>query len=195
MVKDKKGEMMQAVGVILFFSIMAVISALVGYFIFVTGNNYVVVPLTNTTNHTNFDPMINTGIQHAAEEYQNTNLSIIDYGILFAMVIMTGSGLMISYHSRQLDYFSFLSLLTYGLMVLLFILSLIEIVTDWFYSLVINLFPSIVIDLPILNWFLANIGVYFLLLVGAMLLLNQLDFDLAVINRRKNKEFEDDEVV
>jgi hypothetical protein len=195
MINNKKGEMTQAIGVILMFSLFVIIFSLVAYFIFVAGNNYIAVPLTNITNVTNFDAMINTGIQAAGEEYQATNLDIIDYGIFAALVIMTCSGLMIAYYSRQLDYFSFLSMLTYGLMVLLFILGLIEIITDWFYDLIINLFPSLVIDLPILSWFLDNLGLYFLILVGTMFLINQIDFDLAVINKRKNKEFEEDEVV
>lgn len=197
---NKKSQITGAIGLIIIFAIMVVIAALLSYGIYVVGNNYVGVPLTNITNYTNFDPMINQGIEDAGTSYQNTNLDIIDYGSLGSIIILTLSGLMVAYKSRQLDYYSFLGVMTYGMMGILFILSLVEIVTDFFFNLIINLFPTLVIDLPITSLLLDNLGVYVLVLVSFMMLINQLDFDLAVITRRKDKEFEDynsgsDEVV
>ena len=89
-------------------------------------------------------------------------------------------------------------MLTYGLMFILFLLGMIEEYTSWFYDMLINLFPTMVIDLPVFNWFLSNIGIYVLVLTSIMLLINQLDFDFAVINRRKEKERDvltEDEVI
>ena len=197
---NKKSQITGAIGLIIVFAIMVVIAALLSYGIYVVGNNYVGVPLTNITNYTNFDPLINQGIEDAGTSYSNTNLDIIDYGSLGGIIILTLSGLMVAYKSRQLDYYSFLGVMTYGMMGILFILSLVEIVTDFFFNLIINLFPTLVIDLPITSWFLDNLGFYVLILVSFMILINQLDFDLAVITRRKDKEFEDydtgtDEVV
>lgn len=189
--------MLKAFGVVITFSLVSIIMIFMLYFIFILGNNYIAVPLTNITNVTNFDPMINTGIENAGLSYQSTNLQMIDWGFLFGLVVLTSTSLSLSYYSRNINYFSFLSILTYGLMFLMFIVSMIEITTDWFYSMLINLFPSMVVNLPIFSWFLSNMGIYLLSLMSIMLLLNQVDFDLAVIYRRKDKENDvfDDEVV
>ena len=195
-IKNSKG-MLKAFGVVVTFSLVSVMMIFILYLIFTLGNNYIAVPLINVTNVTNFDPMINAGIEQAGLSYQNTNLQMIDWGFFFGLVVLTSTSLSLSYYSRCMNYFSFLSILTYGLMFLMFIVSMMEITTDWIYTMLVNLLPSIVINLPIFNWFLSYIGVYLLTLMSVMLLLNQVDFDLAVIYKRKDKENDvfDDEVL
>ena len=146
-IKNSKG-MLKAFGVVVTFSLVSVMMIFILYLIFTLGNNYIAVPLINVTNVTNFDPMINAGIEQAGLSYQNTNLQMIDWGFFFGLVVLTSTSLSLSYYSRCMNYFSFLSILTYGLMFLMFIVSMIEITTDWIYTMLVNLLPSIVINLP-----------------------------------------------
>jgi len=146
------------------------------------------VPLTNAGLNSGFDPLVTDAIVEVGENYQDTNLRFIDYGILLSLVLMCATGLAIAYFSRSLNYFSFLGMLTYGLMFLLFVVGMVETYTSWIYDIIINLFPTMVIDLPIFDYWLSNVGIIVLVLCGFMLLINQIDFDLAVITRRKDKE-------
>lgn len=187
-IKNKKGNMLESM---LYFTIIPLIlisSIIVFYFFFVVGNNNVAVPLVDAGLNSFNDTVIVNGLNDAGDFYHDFNLSFIDYGCLLSLVMVTAISLIISYFSRNLNYFTFLSLLTYGLMFVLFILGIVEIYTDFFYDTLINLFPTLIIHLPIFNWFLTNVGVYCLVLFCIMLLINQLDFDLAIINNRKKKE-------
>jgi hypothetical protein len=197
-IKNKRGSMLESFGIIVMFSMMCISVFFLFYFLFVSGNNFVAIPLINSINSTDLNESMKAGAVAAGESYQETNLQMIDWGFLGSLISMTGLGLYISYYSRNLDYYSFIGLLTYGLMFLLFILGIILEYTNWLYNILINLFPTLVIDLPIFNWLLSNIGIYTLVLCSTMLLINQLDFDLAVINRRKDKEndvLNDEEIV
>jgi hypothetical protein len=190
MVKYNKSGMIKAFGIIATVSIVIVSAVFVLYFLFVSANNYITIPLTDAGLNSSFDPMVTDAMVVAGETYKNTNLMFIDYGILMSLTLMTMIGLSIAYFSRTLNYFSFLGMLTYGLMFVLFIVGVVEQYTGWIYDILINLFPTLVIDLPIFDYFLANSGMFTLLLCGLMLLINQLDFDLSVITKRKDKERE-----
>jgi hypothetical protein len=188
MINNKKGEMLKSFGIIATMSLVIISAVFVFYFFYISGNNFISVPLTDAGLASGFDPLVTDAMVDAGETYQNTNLKFIDYGILLSLTLVVVVGLAISYFSRSLNYFSFLGMLTYGLMFLLFIVGVVEQYTGWIYDMMINLFPTMVIDLPVFDYFLSNMGIFILILTGFMLLINQIDFDLAVITKRKDKE-------
>lgn len=195
MKRQKKTQLGKSFGIMIFFLLFSMITIFSLYFVFVTGNNYIAVPLTNITQAVEYDSNIEDAIINAGQTYQDTNLGFIDYGFTLGLVFLTGGCFYLGYHSRKYNYYSFLGLLLYGLMFVLFVISLIEITTNTFYNVLINLFPTLMIDLPIFNWFMDNLGVYLLVLSGLMLLLNQLEFDIYTIMNRKQQDLDDGEIL
>lgn len=196
--KNKKGQLIPEFLAILYFGVISVIIITAAYFYFAMGNDYLVLPFYNATESVNFSTTISDAMGTTVENYQNTNLSIIDNVWFIAYLIISMMGYRAAYISRGLNYFSWVNMLMYGVMVLLFVASLFYVVINWWYTdILLNLFTNLAVNVPKFAFYVENYGFIFFLQAVSMLLINVVDFDIARNKQRKNKEVQslEDEIV
>lgn len=182
--------MYQLWGVIAGFSLVTVISMVIFYLMYIMGNDYVVFPLYDIfQNMTIYSSEIINASVTVAENYQNTNLGVIDLGFFLSYILLIVSSFNISYKARKPEPITFLSLLFYGIMIMMFILGFVLIVVDWIYAEILQVITAgMVMDLPWFTFYLTHLGVIFLLHAVGLLLVNQMDFNTEQFFQRKRKE-------
>ena len=122
------------------------------------------------------------------ESYQiwinNTDRIFVLMYVLFFI-----ESLLFSYFAKSMDYFSFFSFMFYGLMIVLFLLSIFLNVSEWFLNdFLLKLIPEALTILPNFGWFLDRAGLILFIQLILCLLANQLDLDLLRVITRKKKE-------
>ena len=94
-----------------------------------------------------------------------------------------------SYFSKREGYFSAISLMTYGVLILLFISAWFIELSEWFNTEIVNaVLPALSLSTPFYTYYLAHAGVINAILIVLCILLNVFDFDFATYNSRKDKE-------
>ena len=198
MIKNKKGDLMQIFFYILIFGFIVSIGLLGSYVYIASLNDYALVPIQDAGINTFDNAEIDNAFINAGNSYEAIGWGYIDWLLGLVILIFIFVSLAISYKSKEVNYFSWLSILFYGLMFMLFLLSLIGLWTDYFIRLTNNLLPNFNINLPIFGFYMSKIGVISLLQMAGCLLVNLIDFDFSSIWNRKKKEskvFEDGEIV
>lgn len=118
---------------------------------------------------------------------------------LFIYIAFWVSSLVTAYLSEKENYFTFLGMLFYGTMAILFVLWIFTTITDWFrVEILLKIMPYTVITMPKFYFYLDNIGLFSLGQVVICMVVNMFDFDFVKIKfRRKQEEkaFEDSEIV
>ena len=94
-----------------------------------------------------------------------------------------------SYNAKREGYFSVISLMTYGIMVLLFISSIFLELATWFNTEIVDkALPTLTTSTPFFSYYLAHAGVFNAIIIVVCILLNVFDFDFATYGARKDKE-------
>lgn len=186
--KNKKGNLLYTTFITTFI-ISTSIMLFLAFFIFAFGNDYLVVPLYNASVLTG-NNYTEQNVEILADYYYDTNLGYVDYIILLNIILFTADCLMLSYYSRN-NYFSFIFYLNYGIMISLFIINIFAITSNWILDLMYSSLNNLVISLPVLDYFMNNIGLYSAILLCLMALISQLDFKFAEKIQRKRKENEE----
>lgn len=187
----KKGNLLPLYFAIMIFGIISVLVITLGYFYFAVGNDYLVLPLYNGSQTTNYSDTINQGFENTIGNYQGTNLSFIDNFWFLAYLMISIAGLVAAYTSRNTHYFSWSNMLFSGTMIILFIVGLFSTLINWFYfDILLNLFNNMAVNVPKFAFYVENYGFIFFLQMMAMLLINVIDFDYAKLLQRKKKEKE-----
>lgn len=203
--KSKKGSIIDLLAVfmgIAIFGLISVILITMAYLLFAIGHDYVVLPMYNISQQPGFS---NTSQFQAAYEFQVTSYQgmdingLVDDTWLFGYFIVIVSSFYLAYKSRSTNYFSWLSMLTYGLMLLLFIVGLVGVVISWWYNeILLKLFINLAVNPVLFGYYIRNFSMLFLLQAAGMLLINIIDLDLASILQRKKKEdqaLDDDQII
>jgi len=109
------------------------------------------------------------------------------WGIIFLFFVITYlSG---AYFTKREGYFSSIALMVYGIMIILFIMTIFTTLSTWFKEEFINvLLPNLAYATPFFNLYLQHIGVVNITLIVIGIILNFVDFDIAGFNIRKQKE-------
>lgn len=190
---------MDMMPMILLFSLVSIVYISFALINFAAVNDYVFYEMQNITETLERDAIIRAGTANftlsAADSYRTTNLHIDDFWLFLYMVFFI-STLITAYKTRQKNYYSFLSIMFYGIMFILFLLSIFASLTDWFNEQVLlRALPNAIILLPKFYFFLEHIGIFTSIQVVACLVVNQLNFDFATIRERRKKEITDSEVL
>lgn len=186
--KSQSGSILIVMVVILVFSVISIIGVTMGYFFFAVGNDYITLPMYNISITMNHTSQFNTAYEDVTTNYQNLDLSFIDDMWAFGYLTMVIISFMIAYKSRT-NYFSWLAMLTYGLMFILFIAGIFSILINILYNdILLKLFINLAVNTPKLAYFVSNFGFIFLIHSAALLLTMVLDFDIEFLRNRKNKE-------
>jgi hypothetical protein len=115
--------------------------------------------------------------------YNSNRIFILMYVIFFV------ESLVLAYFTKRVNYFSFFGILLYGIMILLFLMSIFLNLSKWFLNdFLAKLIPPTLTIIPSFAWFLNYSGIILAVQLGLCLLINQLDLDLARLLSRKQKE-------
>lgn len=200
--KNKKSQAVSSLLMIYFamfiFSVISIIAVIMTYTEYAIGNDYVLIPMYNISEQLNNSARIENASAQIVTNYQGMDLDFIDNMWFFSYFILLISSFGIAYKTKSVNYFSFLSMLTYGLMIVLFIASLFSAVLNiLYYDILQNLFINMAVSVPKLAYFVRNFGYITLLHSASLLLIMMLDFDFAFIRNRQKKEEQafDDEII
>lgn len=193
MIKSKRGDsniliILVTMMVVALMIVMGIVFAFVYY---VGGHDFAVLPLYTAAVGFNASPEIQAGFENTVESYEAIDVSgVADNIFFFAWFFASAIGYGVAYRSRGTGNFSFLSMLTFGLMFILYIFSFFLVIMQWLYfDILLNLFINLIPNLPKLEWFLTFGGIVFLLQASTMLLLKVVDLDFrSFFGRRKAEE-------
>lgn len=182
---------------IVIFNLISVIVISISMFGYVAYNDYVAYNLYNTALSLRDDGLITQNIVDLGEDALNTPRQILDYLDLlwiFAFVLLCIEVFTASYNMKRESYFSIFSFLTYGVIIILFIVSIIVNLSEWFYDLFItDLLMGFSLNMPFFTWYLNNTGLVTALIIVICIILNYVDFGfMKFYNEKTQGDFNDE---
>lgn len=125
----------------------------------------------------------------------NVVIPMVDklWAVTFILLI---AGIFIeAYKTKRRGYFELVSLLSFGVMIFLFIFSIWNQVTNYLYSVFIQgILRNISSQLYFFNIYIEYMFIINLVIVIIAILINFIDFDFSKFNTRKDKEIQSDEL-
>lgn len=203
-VKNKKGsitDLLASFFGIAIFGLISVILITVVYLWFAVGHDYIVLPMYTISQQPGFanSSQFQTAYEGTVTNYREIDINnLVDNTWLFGYFIVIVISMYLAYRSKTTNLFSWLSMLTYGLMLVLFVVGMFGIVISWWYEdILLKLFTNLAVNPIAFAYYVRNFSTLFLFQAAAMLLVNIIDFDFSTIFNRKNKENQalDDEIV
>jgi len=199
---DKDENMFAVLTVMVAFCLISTLAVSTYMINFAVMNDYVIVPIQNLSEELEADDIIIDGqsdlTQEMGEFFQTIPfyLDPLWFGIYLLFIINT---FIFAYRARPQNYFGFFSILFYGLMFLLFMLSLFVIFAEWWRdSILLPMLPTVLSYVPLFSFYLNNVGILTAIQIVICLFINLTDFDFSAIYTRKKKEqlsLEDNEVL
>ena len=183
---------------LMIFGIIAVSYVIITYTSYVVGNDYIVLNLYNASQELNSSAQFQAAYDQVATNYQSIDLSFIDRMFGFGYLVLVIASFTMAYQARGTNYFGFLSMLTYGLMFVLFVAGLFGTFIEYLYNdILLQMFINMAVNTPLLGYYVTNYGWIFLLHSAALLLVTVIDLDFAFRKNRKEKELAamDDEII
>lgn len=123
---------------------------------------------------------------------------VIDILWFAGFITMIASLIRESYFAKRDGYWSMFTFITLGVLILMFVSSLIMPINDWLYTVLIEgILSNVSVQLKFFNFYISNYAIINLLVIAACIVANFIDFDFAKFNARKEKEvqIQNDEVV
>lgn len=202
--KQKKGgigDLLATFMGIAIFGLISVVLITVVYLWYAVGHDYIVLPMYDVSQQGGFvnDTQFQTAYETTVTNYQDIDINnLVDDTWLFGYFIVIILSMYLAYRSKTTNIFSWVSMLTYGLMIVLFVVGLFGVIISWWYDqLLLNLFDNLAVNPIAFAYYVRNFSQLFLFQAAAMLLVNIVDFDFSTIFNRKKKEAQalDDEIV
>jgi hypothetical protein len=189
-------------GLIMVFSFISIIFIFIAAVNIGVTNDYIMYTLQDTAEGLYAKNIITNNsvsfMQKNGDWYTTFNFHL-DELWLFVYVLFWITSLVVAYQSEKENYFTFLGMLFYGTMLILFSITIVSSFTDWFRNIIIStVLPSAYLTMPKFYFYLDNVGIFSLMQVVVCIVVNMLDFDFAKIFFRKKQEdnaLEDNEVV
>lgn len=111
---------------------------------------------------------------------------LFDWWILGIYIVFLVTTTVLAYEQREENHFGFLTLLFFGTMVLLFVLSLMNTLSTWWIEdILYNLMPNIEGSLPMFEYISDNIGMFTLFHALLLLFVNRMFFNFEQQVRKK----------
>ncbi len=189
--EDEEWSIRKVFGMILIFSFISILAIFTYSLIIVTTNDQIIFKLYGITSDFVTSGTIPASYLTVAENLANNYPKIIDYldmMWLLSFVSMIVSSLGYSYYAKRESYFSLLSFVAFGIIILSFVGGLFIQISTWFKDEFMVIFPTILPKLPMFNFYLNNAGVINLILLSICLIINFIDLDFTKFNERKDKD-------
>ena len=175
-------------GSIFIFSFVSIIFLFIAGILVASSNNYIFVKIYNVSEDLVSNNLLfnstSTSIASGIEEFQE-GIKWFDYFWLLSFLSMVLSSFYISYNSNREGYFGILSFIVFGSFILLFVGGIFYELTTWFQEEIFSSIPTILEQLSMFNFYLRNLGLINLILLGINIVLNFVDLDFEKFNQRK----------
>lgn len=190
--EDERGKSVYNVfGAISIFSFISIIFVFISAMIIIGTNNYAVSEIYNFSEQFKDDGYIPESIFNTIDDTAESLPNVLPYLDLFwlaSFISFVGSILVYSYFSKRESYFSILSFLLVGILIILFVGGIFIQLTNWFKDEILIVFPTILDLMPKFSFYLNNAGIINAVLVLICLVVNFIDLDLNKYFQRKDKE-------
>jgi hypothetical protein len=177
-------------GWIMIFSLISSILLFVGVFIWGVNNDLVLYEVNEQAQSLKDSGIITNFSAAAAEEAGNSHANLnfyFDYWWLCSYIVFVLSTLFTAYFSAEEDYFSFLGLLFFGTMFVLFIIWITYPLTEWWIDeLLYQIIPNIEGTMPMFDHYNDNIGMYSFLHFLAIIFANRIYFRIKDYVKKEN---------
>lgn len=172
---------------------MIILAAMMGTIgLFEIGEEFIIDDISNVTQtiaqDTNVSSVYVTKMQEAESNYDNTKLP---FDLLFAMIFLGAFVASVSIASKAspMPTYSFLGVVSIGLMFVLFVLTFLDQFISWFIDdFFYKLFNGATQNTPFLDWYLGNLSMINIVWLSILLFLNQVEIDITTIFKRNKKQ-------
>ena len=166
---------------LLVFSFLSIVFLTASIFIWAFGNDYVLYELYTATDgmvERNITSNSTLGyIEDLGDDYRNINF-VFDWWFFGGLLIFIGGTVLLSYYSGKETEFGFLGMLFFGIMILLFGVSIINILTDWWVNdILYATIPNLEGTMPMFEYYSSNVGVISFIHALICLFANKIKFD------------------
>ena len=177
-----------------FFSMIVIGISLFLYAIF---NDYVYYNLNQAVLQLQSSGLIGTWVNTLMENYQDTILILIpntlDLLWVATFILFAWGFLQSAYYTKREGYLSALGFLTFGIMIVLFIMGVFTTLSTWFQTeFIAKLMPTLVYATPFFSLYLDNVGLVNALLICVAVILNFVDLDLTNFKLRKQQDMQNE---
>jgi len=185
-------------GYIAIFSLVGIMVLTMSVFLWAFGNDYVLYEVYNASTSLETQNIIDNetvaSISAVGDDYSGL-VGFFDWGFVLLYVTFFLSTIMVSYFSREADYFEFLNSLFWGTMVLLFIISIVTTITNWWVSdILYKMIPNLEDNLVKFDWINTYIGILSFIQFIICLFANRMYFRIDEAINKKGIEFQDEVV-
>ena len=179
------------IGISFFSSIMIGMSL----FFYAVFNDYVYYQLNQVVLTLENMGLLGAWVNTLMETLQDTVLvlipNLLDLLWVITFIVFAFGFLQSAYFAKREGYLSALSFLTFGIMVVLFIMAIFVTLSDWFATeFIAKVMPTLLYSTPFFSLYLNNIGLINTTLIFLAIILNFVDLELAKFNFRKSNDVE-----
>lgn len=185
-------EIKNILGLVITFLIISTIGLVTTLLFYVAVNDYVYVTIqdvagdlkdNNIINQINYDNIV-TILDRGGEWVQ-----YVDYIFLASLTGFMVTFLTTCYFSKRLGYFSAFTLISVGLMILIFFGTYIFDISVWYEDLIMNkVIPNLEVSLTYFHLYMNNFHIFNGVLILLGIILNVVDLDVTKIFGQKDKE-------
>lgn len=174
-------------------SFFSMISIGIGLFFYAVFNDYVYYYLNQTVIQLQNLGMLGAWVNALMESYQDTILVLIpntlDLLWVATFILFAWGFLQSAYYTKREGYLSALSFLTFGIMIILFVMGIFTTLSTWFQTeFIAKVMPTLVYATPFFSLYIQNVGLVNTVLICLAIILNFVDLDLTNFNLRKQQD-------
>jgi len=179
-------------GKLFVFSIVAVLSIGMTLFQFVVHHDYIMITLYDILQSIINSGLIDPVFLAPADEYfvvLYEAIGLTDYIFLAIFIGFVIEMFVNAYNTKRESYSSIMGFLGYGILILLFISSVVESITGYLHDIFFNaILQNLPMNLYFFNFYIDNFAIINLIIIVLCVIINFIDFNNAEFYGRKRKE-------
>jgi len=180
-------------------SFIMIIALSFGIILWAFNQDYIIYELGSQAETMKNNSLITNQSYNSIESAGNFHAGLslyFDWWYIGTYIAFFLGSIIVAYFSREEGYGSFLTNLFFGIMVMLFIISILNTITDWWINdILYNLIPNLDNTLPMFDHQTSNIGIYSFIQMLLCLLANRLYFPIQNFINKKDSLKDSDEVL
>lgn len=185
-------------GYLIIFSLMSTIVLGMSLLFFVMFHDYLYIGLYDVAVNLESSGVLGSWVSSFIDDFISDSTIVItalDFLWFGSFMYLISNIFIASYKMKRKGYLELFSYLTIGIMMFLFISSIFESITSYFYKIFFEgLLKNITISLPLFNFYISNFVMINIIIIVISLIINFVDFDFNKFYNRKNKESMNDEI-
>ena len=191
--KMANNELYENTGKLIGLSFASSLSIGFALFFYAIFNDYVYYYLNQMVVSLQNSGLLGAWVNTLMETFQDNILvlipNVLDLLWVVTFLLFVYSFLSSAYYVKREGYLSALSFLTFGIMVILFIMGIFVTLSDWFTAeFVAKVIPNLLYSTPFFSLYLQNIGLVNTTLIVFAIILNFVDLELSRFNFRKEPD-------